>query len=175
MKKRYVLNFDDTQHHTVVARRGSDTEIRIGEGESTPVNAHTVLGGKAFSLRLGDRMHLVHITGRGNQGAVALTIDGRPVEMTVMDELKAQALESLGEAAGSGTIHAEIPGLVYQVLVTEGQVIHQGDPLIIVEAMKMQNEMCAAVSGTVASIPVAEGQAVNPGDPLVVIEPEPGG
>ena len=50
-----------------------------------------------------------------------------------------------------------------------------GDPVIIVEAMKMQNEMCAAVSGTVASIPVAAGQAVNPGDPLIVIEPEPGG
>jgi len=174
MKKRYVLKFDDLQHHTVVARRGSETEIHIGDGEALPVDAHTVLGGKAFSLQLGNRMHLVHLSASGHQGEVTATLDGRPVSLTVMDELKAQALESLGEAAGSGTISAEIPGLVYELLVKEGQKVHKGAPVIIVEAMKMQNELCAAVSGTVTSIPVEAGQAVNPGDALIVIDPEPG-
>ena len=48
------------------------------------------------------------------------TIDGRPVNLTVMDELKAQALESLGDAAGSGTIAADIPGLVVEIKVDRG-------------------------------------------------------
>ncbi len=106
---------------------------------------------------------------------MAATLEGRPVRLTVMDELRAQALESMGVAAGSGTIAADIPGLVLEVKVSEGQKVHQGEPVIVVEAMKMQNELCAGVTGTVTAVPVAPGQTVNPGDVLVVIEPEPGG
>jgi biotin carboxyl carrier protein len=47
--------------------------------------------------------------------------------------------------------------------------------VIVVEAMKMQNELCAGVAGTVADVPVTTGQSVNPGDVLVRIDPEPGG
>jgi biotin carboxyl carrier protein len=175
MKKRYVLNHDDQQHNAVVATDGTETMVQVGEGPLHQADYLPVLGGRAISLRLNGRMHLVHITGLDSKGNVTATIDGRPVHMTVMDELKAQALESLGSAAGSGTISADIPGLVVEIKVSEGQVVHQGEPVIVVEAMKMQNELCAAVAGTVTSIPVGEGQSVNPGDPLVIIEPEPGG
>jgi biotin carboxyl carrier protein len=175
MKKRYVLSHDNQQHNAVVATNGQETQVQIADGPSHPVNYWPVLGGKAISIRIEGHMHLVHITGLDNKGNVMATIDGRPVHLTVMDELKAQALESLGSAAGGGTIVADIPGLVVEIKANVGQVVHQGDPVIVVEAMKMQNELCAAVAGTVTEIPVSEGQSVNPGDPLVIIEPEPGG
>ena len=104
---------------------------------------------------------------------MAATVDGRPVRLTVMDELRLGPGQP-GRAAGSGCIAADIPGLVVEVKVTAGQKVHKGEPVIVVEAMKMQNELCAGVSGTVAEVPVALGQTVNPGDVLVVIEPEPG-
>lgn len=172
MKKKYVLNFDDQHQHTVVATDGVETQVQVGESPLEPVNYHRVLGGKAISIRLGGRLHLIHLTGLDNKGTVTATINGRPVKLTVMDELKAQALESLGGSAASGTIAADIPGLVVELRVEVGQVVNEGDPVIVVEAMKMQNELCAAVSGTVKEIPVTEGQAVNPGDVLVIIEPE---
>jgi biotin carboxyl carrier protein len=175
MKKRYVLNYDDNQHGAVVARQGAETKVRVDDGDMTPVNYRPVLGGKAISIRFGGRIHLVHLSGLGNKGNVVATINGRPVNLTVMDELKAQALDSLGGGAGSGTIAADIPGLVFEIKVKVGQVVHQGDPVVVVEAMKMQNELVAAVGGTVSEIPVEAGQAVNPGDILVVIEPEVGG
>ena len=175
MKKKYVINFADEQHNAVVAANSSETQIQIQDGPLVPVDFQQVLGGKAISIRIDGQMHLVHLTGLDSKGKVMATINGRPVPMTVMDELKAQALESLGTAAGSGTIAADIPGLVVEIKVALGQVVHQGDPVIVVEAMKMQNELCSAVGGTVVSIPVKVGQPVNPGDPLVVIEPEPGG
>ena len=74
-----------------------------------------------------------------------------------------------------GTIAADIPGLVVEIKVTVGQQVKLGDPVVVVEAMKMQNELTAAVSGTVTAIPVNAGDPVNPGDPLVIIEPEVGG
>ena len=175
MKKRYVMDIDGERRHVVVAREGDETSVRVDEGAMTPVDFRTVMNGKALSVRFGGRLHLVHLTGTDSQGGVAATIGGRPVSLTVMDELKAQALESLGPAAGGGTIAADIPGLVVEVKVKVGQIVHQGEPVIVVEAMKMQNEMAAAVTGTVKEIPVETGQSVNPGDPLVIIEPEPGG
>lgn len=174
MKKRYVLDIDGQRRHAMVAREGDDTSVRVDEGEVTPVNFHPVLNGKAISIRYGGRLHLVHLTGTDSRGTVEATIGGRPIKLTVMDELKAQALESLGSAAASGTIAADIPGLVVEVKVKTGQLVHQGEPVIVVEAMKMQNEMTAPVTGTVQDIPVEAGRTVNPGDVLVVIEPEPG-
>ncbi len=175
MKKSYVLHVDGQEHHTVVASGDDQTLVQIGDGPLTDLDNWPVQGGKAFSLRVGNRMHLVHLTGMDSKGNVMATINGRPVPLQVMDELKAQALASLGSAAGNGTIAADIPGLVVEVKVGVGQVVHQGEPVIVVEAMKMQNELCASVGGTVTSIPVAAGQTVNPGDPLVIIDPEPGG
>ncbi len=175
MKKSYVLTLEGTQHHALVASGDDRTEVQVGDGPAHIVDHWPVLDGRAISLRLNGRMHLVQITGLDSKGNIMTTIDGWPVPMTVMDELKAMALESLGGAAASGNITADIPGLVVEIKVTEGQVVHQGEPVIVVEAMKMQNELCAAVGGTVARVPVTVGQAVNPGDVLVVIEPEPGG
>ena len=175
MKKRYVLDIDGERHQAVVARRGEEFEIQVDESEPRTVNQRPVLGGRALSLRYGGRLHLIHLTGTGNGGKVTATLGGRPVPLTVMDELHAQALESLGTAAGGGTITADIPGLVVEIKVEPGQKVHQGEPVIVVEAMKMQNELCAGVGGTVSEIPVSPGDSVNPGDVLLVIEPEPGG
>jgi len=175
MKKKYVLNFDDKQHSAVVARQGDKTQLGIDGGDLMPISPYHVLQGKAIVMRYHGGIHLVHVSGMDSKGTLQATINGRPIKLSVMDELRAQALESLGGGAGGGTICADIPGLVVEIKVTEGQVIRQGDPVIVVEAMKMQNELCAAVGGIVTSIPVKEGQAVNPGDQLVVIDPEPGG
>lgn len=175
LKKKYVLKFGEEPHGAVVARNGAATSVQVDEGQLQPVNYHPVLAGKAISIRVGGRLHLVHLTGMGRNGMLHATVRGRPVTLSVMDELKAQALESLDAAAGGGTIVADIPGLVVEVRVQEGQKVNLGEPVIVVEAMKMQNELTAGVSGTVTSIPVAVGDAVNPGDNLVVIEPDPGG
>jgi len=175
MKKRYVLKWNGDQHHAVVAREGDRRAITLDDSEATEVDCVPVLGGRALSLRRNGRMHLIHLSGLSNGGEVVATLAGRPVNLAVMDELHALALESLGNAAGSGTLTADIPGVVVEIKFKEGQLIHQGEPLVVVEAMKMQNELTAGVTGTVMEIPVKAGQSVNPGEVLVVIEPTPGG
>ncbi len=175
MKKCYCLNTDGDQHDAVVAHRGDEVAVRIDEGDLRVIDTAPVLGGRALSLRIDGRMHLVHLSGKDNKGAVAATMRGRPVDLSVLDELHALALESLGAAGAGGTVSSDIPGLVVEIRVKEGQTVHQGDAVIVVEAMKMQNELAAGVAGTVVEIPVSTGDAINPGDPLVIIEPEPGG
>jgi len=72
--------------------------------------------------------------------------------------------------AGATTVEAPMPGNIWKVEVKEGQAVKSGDVLVILEAMKMENEIVAPADGVVASIHVAEGAAVNGGDILVSLK-----
>jgi biotin carboxyl carrier protein len=172
-RRNYVVDVDGQRHTAEVARSGDRTELRIDGGAAAPASALPVLGGRAVCVTVGGRRRVVHLSRADTRGGLRATLDGRPVTLSVMDELRAQALQAQGGGAGSGTLVADIPGLVIDIRVQPGQAVQQGEPVIVVEAMKMQNELTAGVSGTVQKVAVAVGQSVNPGDVLVVIEPAP--
>ncbi|HUK30407.1 MAG TPA: biotin/lipoyl-containing protein [Candidatus Acidoferrum sp.] len=73
------------------------------------------------------------------------------------------------EAEGRQQVIAPMPGKVVRVLVAAGQKVESGQGLMVVEAMKMQNEIRSPKSGIVERIVVAEGQAVNAGEPLAIV------
>lgn len=72
-------------------------------------------------------------------------------------------------AGGGETVSAPMPGTIFDIKVTQGQAVKAGDILIILEAMKMENEIVAPVDGTVNSINVTKGQSVVSGDALVTL------
>jgi pyruvate carboxylase subunit B len=65
-----------------------------------------------------------------------------------------------------------MPGTVVDILIKAGKTVKAGDPVLVIEAMKMENEVSAPVSGTVKSVNVAKGDSVNPDEALVEIEPD---
>ena len=77
-----------------------------------------------------------------------------------------------GKKKKGGTVSANIPGKVVTVEVEEGQRVEEGQVILILEAMKMQNEIQAPVSGTVSKVHCSEGEAIEANVPLVVIEPD---
>ncbi|NCQ35884.1 biotin/lipoyl-binding protein [bacterium] len=172
LTKRYTLTVDGVEISAEMASEDGRTEIRIADTEAGTLDARPVLGGRSWSLRLGDRHHLIHLTPLDGKGGMAATVNGRPVPMTVLDELRALALSEVEARDGGGVLVADIPGLVVEIKVKVGQRVAPGEPVIVVEAMKMQNELTAGIDGVVTEIPVVEGQAVNPGDALVLIEPQ---
>ena len=94
--------------------------------------------------------------------------------MRVQDEREARRSASSarrGSAGDGGLVQASMPGIVTQILVAAGDPVEEDQPLLILEAMKMENEICAAVPGRVSEVHVAVGQPVAKGDLLVVIEP----
>jgi glutaconyl-CoA/methylmalonyl-CoA decarboxylase subunit gamma len=68
---------------------------------------------------------------------------------------------------GTTTIKAPMPGTVLSFSVAQGQVVQRGDVVLILEAMKMENEIVASADGTIAALRVAPGASVNTGDPLI--------
>jgi biotin carboxyl carrier protein len=110
-----------------------------------------------------------------DDGTYEATVEGQTFSIEVPN---AQAAPRARRGGGgkkkkSGTVSANIPGKVVTVEVKEGDVVKEGQVILILEAMKMQNEIQAPVDGTVINVACEEGQAIEANVPLVVIEPEP--
>ena len=71
--------------------------------------------------------------------------------------------------AGANTVVAPMPGKVISVKVSKGQQVNAGDTVLILEAMKMEQEIKAAAAGTVVDIPVSDGQSVTKNQPLIIL------
>ena len=107
-----------------------------------------------------------------NAGALVVTVNGQtyPVEVpqTKASAPKmARATSGAAQAGGPKNINSELPGTVTKVVAANGQHVKKGDVLLVIEAMKMANDIVSDVEGTVQRIAVAEGQSVNQGDLLV--------
>lgn len=97
-------------------------------------------------------------------------IDGHRSMVEIRDPRAALRRGARGIVAGGQTVSAPMPGKVVRILVTVGDRVEPGDSLVVVEAMKMQNELKAGKSGTVIQVGAAPGATVALGEMLVVIE-----
>ncbi len=105
-------------------------------------------------------------------GRYNVLMSGDLYEVEVADERKQRLLRSSSGAAvaqGEFTIRSPMPGLIVAVAVTEGQAVNQGDPLCVLESMKMENEIRAPRQGTVLRVHVAKGDRVEQNKPLITI------
>jgi biotin carboxyl carrier protein len=103
------------------------------------------------------------------------TVEGKTFQIEIPDAapVSKKKRTSGGKKKKSGTVSANIPGKVVTVEVNEGDQVTEGQVILILEAMKMQNEIQAPISGTVTIVHCEEGQAIEANIPLVVIEPAP--
>lgn len=107
-------------------------------------------------------------------GIWTATVEGRTFKIEVPDSgpvVKKKRSQG-GKKKKSGTVSANIPGKIVTIEVNEGDVVEEGQVILILEAMKMQNEIQAPISGTVSSVTCEEGQSIEANVPLVVIEPD---
>jgi biotin carboxyl carrier protein len=112
----------------------------------------------------------VHPAGAKKE-ALEVTVGGRAYSVTLTDTKRLRGGESVGAALdGTAQIVAPMPGKVVRVLVEAGAEVEAGAGLVVVEAMKMQNEMKSPKAGKVTSVNVQAGATVNAGDVLVVVE-----
>ena len=107
-----------------------------------------------------------------DEGKIAVMMDGRLFDTQVLDERAMLMVQRRGGlSSGSGEVHAPMPGLIVMVTVEKGQEVDQGDTLVILESMKMQNELRSPIAGTVRSIQIVADQTVDKGDLLIEIKP----
>ena len=137
-----------------------DGLVRIVDGKAIrPGTWSLVIDGRSFVVDLDQRRTGLHAS-----------VGASEVTLQVEDALHRRLAQAAGggRAATSGeSIRAPIAGKVVKVLVAAGDQVAAGTPVIVLEAMKMENELVAERGGTVASIHKSAGQAVDTGDLLV--------
>ncbi len=128
--------------------------------------------GEVYSLLIDGRSHVVRVSPQG--GNLEVELRGAIIPVEVRHPLEKMLLQqSGGRAAARGeTLLAPMPGVVVLVRVQVGDIVQPGQSVVVVEAMKMQNELTAVHGGVVTEILVAEKAAVSAGQPLVKMKPE---
>ena len=132
----------------------------------------TPIGGGLFSLLIKGRSYEVDVVEEG-EGVLAIWVDGEPHHIEFEEEGRRRRRGAKGPGRGEGgrqTIVAPMPGKVVKVLVSPEQEVSAGQGVIVIEAMKMENELKASGPGVVKEIRVQEGAGVGGGEILVVIE-----
>ena len=162
---RYVVSLRGEDHEVVVAADGG-VVIDGRRREASLVRTSPPAG---HSLLL-DGTSVPLLARGGSGGRWEIDLGGCTFSAEVLDERQAK-VRALSAIAGGKTaiapLKAPMPGLVVQVAVEEGAVVDAGETVIIVEAMKMENELRAAAAARVARILVGAGDAVAKGQVLV--------
>lgn len=107
-----------------------------------------------------------------NAGSLVVTVNGQAYQVEVPQTKAAAPVMARGnagaaQAGGPKNINSELPGTVTKIVAANGQRVKKGDVLLVIEAMKMANDIVSDVEGIVQRIAVTEGQSVNQGDLLV--------
>ena len=129
-----------------------------------------------FKISLHGETYDIDLTGAGPQGQqqrqLYLTVDGVPEEVIVqpLNEYAQQSASGRPAAIVPGDITSSMPGNVIEVLIKESDKVTVGDPLLVIEAMKMETEIKASITGTVVSVYIQKGDRITPGETLIQIE-----
>jgi biotin carboxyl carrier protein len=165
---RYSISTGDSSYSIDV----DEHEARIAvDGQPLSVNLVQVTAPSLFSLLVDGRSYEVFLE-EGGRGEYCVVIGGEFYTVHAVTERDAQLARSAPSATrgdGEVVVKAPMPGVVRAVEVAVGDVLRAGQGLVVLEAMKMENEIKAAHAGSVRSISVAKGQRVEQGQALMVI------
>jgi len=166
---RYVVQLNEDRKSVALDSDGARYEAE------SPVHAELsdIEGSPVRMVKIGTHVYRVVTQKRQGKGRYTLWVDGYRFESEALDE-RTRAIRDLSAAsaapAGPAPILAPMPGMIVRVSVKAGDRVEAGQGVVVMEAMKMENELRATAAGTVRSVEVAPGTAVEKGALLVALE-----
>lgn len=161
---KFIARKDGEELPVEVIRHGTGYRVRLGERW---MDADFVeVGRYVHSLRLGDGTQIA-LTHHREGNTHEISFGGASIPVEIIDPLAARRRRRDDETGAAGVVKAMMPGRVVRVLVAKGDSVARGAGLLILEAMKMENEIQAPAAGTVDEIFVEAGQTVELGAELM--------
>jgi acetyl/propionyl-CoA carboxylase alpha subunit len=150
-----------------------DGDVVTVDGTSSVAHVNDVEGTPVRMVTIGDEVHRVVARRGATRGRYTLWLDGYRYDVEALDE-RTKAIRELS-AAGKGPIGplpliAPMPGMIVRVAVQVGDIVTPGQGLVVMEAMKMENELRATSAGTVKAVLAQPGTAVDKGAVLLELE-----
>ncbi|HXU13963.1 MAG TPA: acetyl-CoA carboxylase biotin carboxyl carrier protein subunit [Terriglobales bacterium] len=161
---RFSAFISGKEHQLEIIRRGVGFECRI-DGNYVDIDL-TRISSDILSILYEGKSYEVR---RGVHEAVTVRDNSYQIQLTDPRSWRSRNLAG-GGGSGPQKLTASMPGKVVRVLANAGVSVHAGQGVLVIEAMKMQNELRAPRDGTIASIQVKEGQAVNAGEVVAIID-----
>ena len=162
----YDVIIDGKNHRLELNRAGDNWSCRL-DGHELEVDA-VLARPDVLSLRVGNKAYEVKCERVG--GEQHLWVGSTRFAFEVRDPRSFRGCARSGDEHGPKKLTAPMPGKVVRVLVSPGTEVAAGAGVLVVEAMKMQNEIKSPKKGTIQKILVSEGAAVNSGDVLAIVE-----
>jgi biotin carboxyl carrier protein len=164
---KYVATLGGRSEPVEVTGGDGRYQVTLG-GRTWEVDARLTAQGIA-SLLVGSVSHVADVT--DDAGRCVVDVGGETYAIQVEEHTRWTIRTRGGAAAGprGQTLVAPLPGRITRVAVAPGEAVAAGSALVMIEAMKMENELRASAPGTVMEVRVQAGQAVNAGDVLIVI------
>jgi biotin carboxyl carrier protein len=151
----------------VAAAHGGEPYVVLLDGRPLEVDVRSA--GRGFLSLLVDGRSVEAAVQR-QEGGFAVAVDDAILEVALTEAVRGQAGAPRKAAAGPARVTAPMPGKLVRVLVAAGQEVAAGQGLVVMEAMKMENEIRAPRAGRVHEVPVQERQAVETGALLVLLD-----
>lgn len=165
MKKKFTANWQD-KDIPVVIETGDSSVLRVDvDGTALELDVVCTAPNRYSVLKDGQVFDVI-FSGQGD--SVTATVAGKTVNFTLEDEKTRRRLDHGGhQGHAGGKITSPMPGKVVKVLVKAGQAVKNGDGLVVVEAMKMENEFKAHADGVIKAVHVKAGDTVEGGQMLL--------
>jgi len=166
---RYVVQLNEERKSVAIESDG----ILYETEPAVHAELSDIEGSPVRMVKIGTNVYRVVVQKRQGRGRYTLWVDGYRFETEALDE-RTRAIRDLSAASagpvGPAPIVAPMPGLIVRVSVNVGDRVEAGQGIVVMEAMKMENELRATAAGVVKSIEVAAGTAVEKGTLLVALE-----
>jgi biotin carboxyl carrier protein len=168
---KYTAILNDKEREIEITRRGEHTFQVIVDGQPHQVDAR-YCSADWLSILIDNTSH--DISFNIDKEDVELSFRNRTFNITVLDErkMRMRRVRSDLDISGPEIIKTSMPGKVVKVLVNEGDTVESGTGVIIIEAMKMENEIQCRNTGVVKTVHVQAGQTVESDAALIEIEPD---
>jgi len=164
----YIATIGDREIKVTVEEVGVARYMVTADGKEYLVDAHQVQD-SVWSILYGTESFEVDVQGRDDDYEVL--IEGDCHKFSLMNEQRRALIRAGGKgAAGKAMVTSPMPGKVVKLLVAEGEEVQTDQGVIVVEAMKMENELKSAITGKVKEIFVQEGEVVESGAKLLLME-----
>ncbi len=168
---KWIVKGTTATREVEVEREGEHFVVKV-DGVKRVVD-YIPLDRTIASLRYLNNGHSFHVTAhREAKRSYRVAVGDREFTWDVLTPVEAVASETRGTGAGAARIIAPIPGKVVKVNVAPGDDVEQGQSIVVLEAMKMENELEAERAGQVATVLVSPGDTVDTGTVLVELEAE---
>jgi biotin carboxyl carrier protein len=171
---KFVIRTSGEERTVVIDRHNGVYDVEI-DGRAVTVDCAHFGDTGYLSMLIDNQSYLIESAPTdAAKGQYFARVMGRHYDLEVLDELLLAVRDAEVEAEhhGAYTVAAPMPGLIVDIKVKEGDHVEAGAPVVIMEAMKMQNELTTQVGGVVKAIHVGERDSVDSQTPLVVIERE---